>query len=203
MPSNISVAQKFFKTSKNFIKNRKYEVATKTKTELTDLIENNIDTTAKDMRLFGVKLQEDKLFLEAILIFDAASTLSKKIENPEKKLEMIQDCVGEMMVTNEAMIEEDPDKKVVVEDYVIPLMHDKLYYTERSSSVGEQWKCLQVSLALHHIGFSQHLVDQLKEREVTLREALKRMDEGFCENKTRHWAYGDLLNKLGLVCAEA
>jgi len=167
LPSNISAAQYFFKTFKNSIKNRKYEEATKMKTELTDLIENNIDTTAEDMESFGIKLQEDKLFLESILIFDSASTLSKKIENPEKKLRMIQFCVAEMMLTNEAMIGEDPDMKVVVKDYVIPLMHDKLRYMESTSSVSEQYKSLQVSLVLHHIGSSQGLVDQLKESRIS------------------------------------
>jgi len=68
LPSNISVAQIFFKTYKKFIKNRKYEEATKIKTELTELIEDNIDTTAEDMKLFGIKLREDKLFLESTLI---------------------------------------------------------------------------------------------------------------------------------------
>jgi len=200
LPGNISVAQNFFETYKNSIKSRKYEEATKIKTELTDLVENNIDTTAVDMRLFGIKLRGDKLFLESILIFDSASTLSKKIENPENKLEMIQVCVAEMTLTNEAMIEEDPDMKVVVKDYVIPLMHDKLHYMESTSSVSEQYKCLQVSWVLHHIELSQGLVDQLKEREQTLREGLKRMHEVFGENKIKHQVYGSFLNDLGYVC---
>jgi len=206
LPSNISVAQNFFKTYKNFIKTRKYEEATNIKTELTDLIENNIDTTAEDMRLFGIKLRKDKLFLESILIFDSASTLSKKIENPEKKLEMIQVCVAgmmyEMKMTNLGMIKEDPDMKVVVKDYVIPLMRYKLHYIDSTSSVSEQYKCLQVSSVLHSIEFSQYLVDQWKEREQTLREGLKRMDEVFGENKIKHEVYGTLLNSLGVVCRD-
>jgi len=197
LPSNISVAQNFFKTYKNSIKSRKYEEATKIKTELTDLVENNIDTTAEDMRLFGIKLREDKLFLESILIFDSASTLSKKIEIPENKLEMIQFCVNGMMSTNKAMIEEDSDMKVVVKDYVIPLMHDKLHDIDSTSSVSEQWKCLQVSWVLHYIEFSQYFVDQLKEREETLREGLKRMHEVFGENKIKHRGF---LHNLGYVC---
>jgi len=91
------------------MKSKKYEEATKIKTELTDLIENNIDATANNMMLFGRKLRKDKRFLESILIFDSASTLSEKIENPENKLQMIQDCVHGMMLTNEVMIEDDPD----------------------------------------------------------------------------------------------
>ena len=200
MPGNISVAQNFFKTYKNSIKSRKYEEATKIKTELTDLVENNIDTTAEDMKLFGIKLQEDKLFLESILIFDSASTLSKKIENPENKLEMIRDCVNGMGRTNMAMIGEDPDMKVVVKDYVIPLMHDKLHDIESTSSVSEQYKCLQVSWVLHHIELSQGWVDQLKECEQTQREGLKRMHEVFGENKTKHRVYGTFLHNLGAVC---
>jgi len=200
LPSNISVAQNFFKTYKNFIKNRKYEEATKIKTELTDLVENNIDTTAEDMRSFGIKLREDKLFLESILILDSASTLSKKIENPENKLRMIQDCVAGMKNTNIAMIGEDPDMKVVVKDYVIPLMRYKLHDIDSTSSVSEQHKCLQVSWVLHYIEVSQCLVDQLKEREQTQREALKRMDEVFGENKIKHQVYGVFLNNLGVVC---
>ena len=89
LPSNISVAQHFFKTYANSIKEGKYDEATKIKIELTQLIENNIDITVEDMRLFGKKLQKDKLFLESILIFDVASNLSKKIKNPEEKLKMI------------------------------------------------------------------------------------------------------------------
>ena len=200
MPGNISVAQNFFETYKNSIKSRKYEEATKIKTELTDLVENNIDTTADDMILFGRKLRGDKLFLESILIFDAASTLNKKIENPENKLETIQVCVKGMTSTNEAMIEEDPDMEVVVKDYVIPLMYDKLHDMESTSSVSEQWKCLQVSWVLHHIEFSQMLVDQWKEREQTLRGGLKRMDEVLGENKIKHRIYGHFLHNLGLVC---
>jgi len=202
LPSNISVAQNFFETYKNSIKSRKYEEATKIKTELTDLVENNIDTTAEDMRLFGIKLREDKLFLESILIFDSASTLSKKIEIPENKLKIIRFCVNEMMLTNKAMIEEDPDMKVVVKDYVIPLMHDKLHYMESTSSVSEQYKCLQVSWVLYYIELSQYLVDQLKEQEQTLREALKRMHEVFGENKIKHQVYGYFLNNLGVVCSK-
>ena len=34
----------------------------------------------------------------------------------------------------------------------------------------------------------------------TLREALKRMDEVFGENKIKHKVYGHLLNNLGYVC---
>jgi len=200
LPSNLSVAQNFFKTYKNSIKNRKYEEATKIKTELTDLVENNIDTTAEDMILFGIKLREDKLFLESILIFDSASTLSKKIGNPEKKLEMIRFCVAGMKNTNKAMIEEDPGMKVVVKDYVLPLMRYKLHCVESTSSVSEQYKCLRVSWVLHYIEFSQLLVDQLKEREQTQREGLKRMDEVFGENKLKHQVYGVLLNNLGYVC---
>ena len=162
LPGNISVGQNFFKTYKNLIKSRKYTEATKIKTELADLIESNIDTTALDIDSFGRQLQEDKLFLESILIFDAASTLSKKIKNPENKLKMIEFCVHGMMSTNQAMIEEDPDMKEVVKDYVIPLMHDQLHDIESTSSVSEQWKCLQMSLVLHHIEFSQRLVDQLE-----------------------------------------
>jgi len=113
---------------------------------------------------------------------------------------MIRFCVKGMMWTNIAMIGEDPDMKVVVKDYVIPLMHDKLHDIESTSSVSEQWKCLQVSLVLHYIGFSQYLVDQLKECEQTQREALKRMDEVFGENKIKHNIYGALLNNLGAVC---
>jgi len=200
LPSNISVAQNFFKTYKNSVKSRKYEEATKIKTELTDLVENNIDTTAWDMWSFGIKLREDKLFLESILIFDSASTLSKKIENPENKLKMIRFCVEGMMSTNYAMIGEDPDMKVVVKDYMIPLMHDKLHYIKSTSSVSEQWKCLQVTWVLYYIEFSQGLVDQLKEREETQREGLKRMDEVFGENKIKHRVYGLFLNNLGAVC---
>jgi len=40
----------------------------------------------------------------------------------------------------------------------------------------------------------------LKEREQTQREALKRMDEVFGENKIKHQVYGVLLNNLGYVC---
>jgi len=200
LPSNISVAQNFFKTYKNFIKTRKYEEATKIKTELTDLVENNIDTTAEDMRLFGIKLRKDKFFLESILIFDSASTLSKKIENPENKLRMIRFCVAEMKNTNQAMIEEDPGMKVVVNDHVIPLMRYKLHYIDSTSSVSEQYKCLQVSWVLHHIEFSQGRVDQLKEEEQTQREGLKRMDEVFGENKIKHRVYGHFLHNLGYVC---
>jgi len=165
------------------------------------MIENNIDTTAEDMILFGRKLREDKLFLESILIFDSASTLSKKIENPENKLRMIRFCVREMKDTNQAMTEEDPDMKVVVKDYVLPLMRYKLHYIDSTSSVSEQYKCLQVSWVLHYIEFSQGQVDQLKEREQTLREGLKRMDEVFGENKIKHRIYGYLLNNLGHVCS--
>jgi len=200
LPGNISVARNFFKTYKNSIKSKKYEEATKIKTELADLIENNIDTTAEDMMLFGEKLQEDKLFFESILIFHSASILSKNIKNPENKLEMIRFCVYGMMRTNEAMIGEDPDMKVVVKDYVIPLMHDQLHDIESTSSVSEQWKCLRVSWVLHYIECSQRLVDQLKECEKTLREGLKRMDEVFGENKIKHRVYGYLLNNLGAVC---
>jgi len=152
------------------------------------------------MRLFGIKLRGDKLFLESILIFDSASALSKKIENPENKLKMIRFCVAGMKNTNEAMIEEDPDMKVVVKDYVIPLMRYKLHYIEGTSSVSEQYKCLQVSWVLHYIELSQYLVDQLKEQEQTQREALKRMHEVFGENKIKHLVYGTLLNNLGVVC---
>ena len=200
LPSNISVAQNFFETYKNSIKSRKYEEATKIKTQLTDLVENNIDTTAKDMKLFGIKLRKDKLFLESILIFDSASTLSKIIKNPENKLKIIQDCVDGMKRTNIAMIEEHPDMKEVVKDHVIPLMHDKLHYIDSTSSVSEQYKCLQVSWVLHYIEFSQGRVDQLKEAEQTQREALKRMHEVFGENKIKHQVYGTLLHNLGYVC---
>ena len=200
LPSNIRIAQNFFKTYKNSIKNRKYEEATKIESELSDLIENSIDTMAKDMRLFGIKLREDKLFLESILIFDAASTLSTKIGNPEEKLKMIQFCVRGMKETHIAMIAEDPDMKVVVKDYVIPLMCGKLHYIESASSVSEQHKCLQVSWVLHYIELSQGLVGQLKEEEQTLREGLKRMDEVFGESKIEYQVYGTLLNNLGVVC---
>ena len=199
LPSNISIAQNVFKTYKNSTKNKKYEEATKIKTGLIDLIENNIDTTAEGMRLFGRKLREDKHFLESILIFDAASTLSKKIENPENNLRMISFCVYEMMLTSQAMIE-DRDLKVVVEDYVIRLMRDKLHDIRSTPSVSERWKCLQVSWVLAYIGLSQGLVDQLKGQEQTLREGLERMDEGFGENKVKHQVYGDLLHDLGHVC---
>ena len=167
---------------------------------MTGLIENNIDTTAEDMMLFGRKLREDKLFLESILILDAASTLSTKIENPENKLEMIRFCVHGVRWTNEAMIEEDPGMKVVVKDYLIPLMHDKLHDIDSTSSVSEQYKCLQVSWVLHYIECSQYLVDQLKEQEQTLREGLKRMHEVFGENKIKYQVYGYFLNNLGRVC---
>jgi len=201
LPSNNSVAQNFFETYKKFIKSRKYEEATKIKTQLTDLVENNIDTTAEDMRLFGIKLREDKLFLKSILIFDSASTLSKKIENSKNKLEMIRDCVQGMKWTNKAMIGEDPDMKEVVKDYVIPLMHGKLHDIETTSSVSEQYKCLQVSWVLHYIECSQYLVDQLKKQEQTLREGLKRLHEVFGENKIKHRVYGAFLNNLGHVCS--
>jgi len=91
---------------------------------------------------------------------------------------------------------------VVVKDYVIPLMHDKLHDIESTSSVSEQWKCLQVSFVHHYIEFSQGWVDQLKERVQTLREALKRMDEVFGENKIKHRIYGHLLHNLGDACEE-
>ena len=149
--------------------------------------------------MFGRKLQ-DKLFLESILIFDSASTLSKIIKNPENKLKIIQDCVDGMKRTNIAMIEEHPDMKEVVKDHVIPLMHDKLHYIDSTSSVSEQYKCLQVSWVIHYIEWSQYLVDQLKEREQTLREGLKRMHEVFGENKIKHRVYGLFLNNLGAVC---
>jgi len=83
---------------------------------------------------------------------------------------------------------------------VIPLMRYKLHYIDSTSSVSEQHKCLQVSWVLHYIEFSQLLVDQLKEREQTVREGLKRMDEVFGENKIKHQIYGTLLNNLGYVC---
>jgi len=44
------------------------------------------------------------------------------------------------------------------------------------------------------------LVDELKEREQTQREGLKRMDEVFGENKIKYQTYGLLLNNLGVVC---
>ena len=167
---------------------------------MTQLIENNIDTTAKDMVLFGTKLQKEKLFLESILIFDAASTLSKKIENPEEKLQMIKHCVQRMKKTNEAMIEEDADMKVIAKEYVIPLMRFKLRQMEKTPTVKEQYKCLEVSWVHHYIEKSQGRVDQLKEREQTQRKAIKIMDEGFGENKGKHRVYGTLLNNLGVVC---
>jgi len=152
------------------------------------------------MKLFGIKLREDKLFLESTLIFDAASTLSKKIKNPEKKLEMIRFCVCGMVATNNPMIGEDRGMKVVVKDYVIPLTHDKLHYMESMSSVNKQRKCLQVSWVLHYIERSQYLVGQWKKAEQTLREGLKRMDEVLRENKIKYLIYGLLLNNLGFVC---
>jgi len=79
-------------------------------------------------------------------------------------------------------------------------MRDKLHYIESSSSVSEQYKCLRVSLVLHYIEFSQGLVAQLKEREQTLREGLKRMDEVFGESKIKQKVYGYLLHNLGHVC---
>jgi len=108
-------------------------------------------------------------------------------------------CVEGMKSTNLEMIGEDPEMKVVVKDYVIPLMRVKLHYIESTSSVSEQWKCLQVSWVLHHIECSQGLVVQWKEAELT-REALKRMDEVFGENKIKHQVYGSFLNNLGVVC---
>jgi len=102
--------------------------------------------------------------LESILIFDVASTLSRKIENPEKKLEMIQFCICGIEETKKAMIEDDDDMKVTVSNYVIPLMRDKLYYMKRTSSVSEQYKCLEVSWVLHYIERSQDFVDQLEEK---------------------------------------
>jgi len=200
LPSSISVAQSFFKAYKNSVENKEYEEATKIKTQLTDLIENNIDTAVKDMRLFGRKLRKDKLFLEAILIFDAASTLCKKIKNPEEKLKMIHFCGGQLKEINKAMIAEDPNMKVIVKDYVIPLMRDMLHDIESTPSVSEQYKCLKVSRVLHYIEWSQMLVDELKEREQTQREGLKRMDEVFGENKIKYQTYGLLLNNLGVVC---
>ena len=66
--------------------------------------------------------------------------------------------------------------------------------------MSEQWKCLQVSWVLHHIECSCGLVDQWKEAELTQREALKRMDEVFGENKIKHQIFGSFLNNLGVVC---
>jgi len=152
------------------------------------------------MRLFGIKLREDKLFLESILIFDAASTLSKNIEIPEERLKMIQFCVNGMRWSNKAMIVDDPDMKVVVKDHVIRLMRHMLHCIKSTSSVSEQYKCHQVCLVLHCIEVSQYLVGQLKESEETQREALKRMDEVFGENKLKHQVCGALLNNLGVVC---
>jgi len=79
-------------------------------------------------------------------------------------------------------------------------MHDKLHDMESTSSVSEQWKCLQVSWVLHYIELSQAWVDQLKEREETLRDGLKRMDKVFGENKLKHQIYGYFLHNLGAVC---
>ena len=92
--------------------------------------------------------------------------------------------------------------KVVVKDYVIPLMYEKLHDIESTSSVSEQYKCLQVSWVLGYIEWSQGRVDQLKESEQTIREGLKRMDEVFGENKIKHQVYGALLNNLGAVCGK-
>jgi len=113
---------------------------------------------------------------------------------------MIRLCFYEMTWTNQAMIGEDPDMKVVVKDYIIPLMHDQLQHIKSTSSVSEQWKCLQMSWILHHIECSQGWVDELNEREETLREGLKRMDEVLGENKIKHQVYGLFLNNLGYVC---
>jgi len=200
LPSNISVAQSFFETYKDSIKNKNYEEATQIKAKLIDLVANNIDTTAEDMRNFGEKLREKKLFLEAILIFDASSTLSLKIEDAQRKLKMIQFCVQGIKETIIAMIREDVHTKVVVKDHVIPLMRDKLHDIDSTPSVNEQKKCLQVSWVLHRIEFSQMLIEQLKEREQTLREGLKRLDEVLGENKIKHRIYGHLLNNLGNAC---
>jgi len=169
------------------------------KTELTDLIEKHIHAIAKDMRLIGIKLREDKLFLESILIFDAASTLSEKIENPVERLDMIRFCVQGMKDTNKAIISDNANMKVIVKEYVIPLMRDKLHDIESTSSVSEQYKCLHVCRVLHYIQFSQYWVDQPKQWEQTLRDAKQRMDEVFGDNKIKHQVYGTLLNNLGLV----
>jgi len=203
LPSSISVSQKFFKTYKKCTKNREYEEATKIKAELIHLIEKHIDTTAEDMRLFGEKLGDDKLFLESILSFDVASTLSEKVKNHEEKLEMIQFCVQGLMKTNKVMIEEDPDMMAIVKEYVIPLMHDKLHLMESTSSVSEQFMCLQVSCVCLYIGASHYLVGQLKEQGQLLREAIKRMDNVFGESKIKQHVYGTLLNNLGAVCLMA
>ena len=200
MASNIIDAAGLLKKYRNFTKSRKYKEATYIKTELTDLIKNHIDTTAQQVRLFGVKLRNDNLFLESILIFDSASTLSENIKDAEEKLKIIQFCVAGMMNANKLMIKDDAEMKVIVKEYVIPLMHGKLHYMESMSAVSKQYKCLQVSCVLHHIELSQGQVDQLKEREQTLREGLKRMDEVFGENKIKHLIYGALLNNLGVIC---
>jgi len=200
LPSSIVAAQRFFKTYKNSTKSGRYHEASKIAGELTELIESNIDTTAEDMRLFGIKLLENKVFLESILIFDAASTMSEKIENSQKKLEMIQFCVAGMRDTNKAMIADDSNMKVVVKDHVIPLMRDKLHRMKSTSAVSEQYKCLQMSWVLHYIEWSQCLVDQWKEREQTLREGVERSNEVFRQNKVKHWVYGLLFNNLGIVC---
>jgi len=200
LTTEVSVAQDLFKNYTLSLKSKKYQEATEIKTELTQLIKNHVNTTAEDIRSFGVKLREDKLFLESILIFDAASTLSKKIKNPEKKLEMMKFVVDEIKETNREIIKYDAGMKLLVKDYVIPLMCDKLHYMESMSSVSEQYKCLQVSWVLRHIEWSQYLVDQLKEAEQTVREGLKRIDEVFGENKIKYRVYGVLLNNLGVAC---
>ena len=197
MSSYISAAPEFLENYKLSIENKQYGEATKITSELPQLIEKHTNTTADNLRLFGIKLQEDKRLLESILIFDAASVLSKKIENPEAKLEMVQFCVKGMRDANQAMVGEDPDMKVVVKDYVIPLMRDKLQQMENTLSVSEQYKCIQIVWVLLCIEYSQALVDQLKESEQTLHEGLKRMDEVFGQNKITYRVYGTLFHNLG------
>jgi len=198
--NNISVASKFLKNYKISLKKNKYKEATKIAKEFTELVEEHIDITARDVRWCGMRLREKKLYLESILIFDAASSLSKKIENPEEKLEMIRFCVQGMKRTNEEMIEDDAGMKVVMREYVIPLMRNKLSQVMTSSSVSKQYKCLEVSWVLHYIEWSHYLVDQLNEQEQTQREAIRGMDEVFGENKIKYWVYGVLLHNLGTVC---
>lgn len=200
LPINISAAPEVLKNYNISLKNKKFEEAKKATSELVQLMSKHIDTTAEDVRIFGEKLRDDKCFVESIMMFDASSILSEKINKPEEKLEKIEVCVYEMKRSNAAMISDDVDMKVIVKGYVIPLMHDKLRKMERTSSVSEQHKCLQMTWVLHHIEFCHKLVDQLKECERTQKEGIQRMNQVFGQDKIKHRVYGHLLNNLGTLC---
>ena len=185
---------------KTLVSSSKFEKAKRIKEEFFVILKNKLRATPKDCELAADRSKDNRDFMKAILLYQAAEALYNSNRDSDEIVNCLQGCALGLKIAAGDLLKERPDLRSIVADDVVPAMrriYDKL---SNMFSAHTHKMVLIRSLCLHHIETTELIAEENLVRERSLREAIDLMDKAFGDEAGKYHLYSSHLNNLAVVC---